>query len=134
MNIIHLLWIIPVGILCGILILRLIAWFACWKLLLTTNSNESGSPTTASGTINIYNSPGSDPREIMEKFNYEPIYYDGELPYGEVPQDVSIDDENTFGPTGYTPGGVSYSQVPQGVRMGHRLKGFRGLMRMKGSR
>jgi hypothetical protein len=76
--------------------------------LQTTNSNESGSATAGLTTVRIpYDSVYRD------MSGYSPYGLDGELPYGEVPQDVSVDDENSFGSTGFQPGGVSYTQVPQ---------------------
>jgi hypothetical protein len=46
----------------------------------------------------------------------------------------SFTDEKGFGSTGTSPGGVPYTQAPSGVRIGNSHRGFRQLMRMKGSR
>ena len=65
MNIIHLIWIIPLGIICGTMLVRLLSWFAIGR------------------SINLLENPNFD----------SDIYEDG--------------------PTGASPGGVSYTQGGQ---------------------
>lgn len=87
----HLLWIIPCGMLLGLFVIRLIS-LPAYRRAQSQNSNESGS-----GPYNL------GPRNV-----------------------VIVNDEYSFGPSGFSPGGVSYVQVPThgGALIPKGRKGF----------
>lgn len=102
----NLLWIIPVGMLCGTLLFRLITWFA-WKHYSKAHETLSDRPYL---TVFGVDYPTAGERDIQDAMNVLDT------------QEDSVDDENSFGSSGITPGGVPYSEV---VGVGPIAKGRR---------